>query len=84
MPRSLAEIVRDKLDVGRLPLLDPVTLWVGAGSGMPCSVCGKTIQPYQVEYEPDYDARLVRVRFHIGCHGLWEEERRRRAGTSLD
>ena len=77
MPKSLAEIVRDKLDVSALPREEPVKLWAGNGRGEPCTVCEQPILRSQVEYEPQYAGRAP-IRLHIGCHGLWQAERRRR------
>ena len=77
MPRPLAEMVRGKVDGGVLPLEAPVKLWAGKGRGAPCTACDEPILRTQAEYEPQYDGRAP-IRLHIGCHGLWEAERRRR------
>jgi hypothetical protein len=82
MPTSLADKVRRKLEAGTLPLDTPKTLWKGIGSGKPCSVCEEVILPADVEFEPQYNDGRAVVRFHVGCHGLWEVERRRR-GTDV-
>jgi hypothetical protein len=74
---SLARIVRDKVDEGVLPVESPVTLWAGLGNGERCTACGQQILGSQVEFEPQYDERPG-IRLHLGCHRLWEEERRRR------
>ena len=78
MPKSLADIVRDKIDAGVLPLDEPVKLWAGLGSGRACTACELLILQAQAEYEPQYDDGRAAVLFHAGCHGLWEAERRRR------
>jgi hypothetical protein len=75
MSKSLAEIVREKLNAGILPLDDPVRTWAGFGSGKQCSVCEQPIQPSQTEYELRYDTRAP-LRFHVVCHGRWDGERR--------
>lgn len=77
-PKSLAEMVRDKLDVGTLPVDDPVKMWSGRGTGLPCTACEQAILRVQIEYEPQYDDGRPLIRLHIGCHGLWEAERQRR------
>src|SRR5437763_1160336 len=41
-------MVRDKIDAGVLPLDAPVKLWLGTGSGQPCTVCG---HPYALRAE---------------------------------
>jgi len=84
MSKSLAEIVRDKVDSGVLPLDAPVKLWAGLGSGQRCSVCEQPILAAQAEYEPQYDDGRAVIRFHAGCHGLWEAERRRRGYLPRD
>ena len=43
MPKSLAEIVRDKLDASALPREEPVKLWAGNGRGEACTVCEQPI-----------------------------------------
>ena len=83
MSKSLAEIVREKINAGALPLTDPVKLWAGIGSGKLCAVCELTILPSQTEYEPEYQDRAP-IRLHVGCHGLWEAERRRRGYLPRD
>ena len=77
MPKSPADMVRDKIEAGTLPLDRPTKLWAGHGSGKPCASCEQPIPPSQVEYEPQYDESPP-IRLHVGCHGLWEAERRRR------
>jgi len=74
--KSLADLVRDKLKAGTLPYDDPVKMWAGHGSGQPCAVCEEPVLLAQVEYEPQYDTRPP-IRFHTGCHRLWEAERHR-------
>jgi hypothetical protein len=73
------EIVRRKLDDGRLPLDGPVRTWAGYGRGSPCSVCEELIGPAQVEYEVESGSQGLAHRFHVSCHALWEAERERRA-----
>jgi hypothetical protein len=73
---TLAEMIRRKLDDGRLPGGAARKTWAGYGQGQPCSVCEQTVLPAQVEYEFDHDGATYR--FHAGCHGLWEAECRRR------
>jgi hypothetical protein len=41
-----------------------------------CAACGKAI--LFTEYEPQYIDNRAAIRFHVGCHALWEAERRRR------
>ena len=82
VPKSLADLVRDKLDAGTLPHESPVKMWAGRGSSQPCTACEQPILKAQVEYEPQYDGRAP-IRLHVDCHGLWQAERRLR-GYLLD
>jgi hypothetical protein len=77
VPPRLVEIIRDKLDAGLLPRRQTVKTWAGYGRSQPCSACDAPILPTQTEYEFDGGARPA-YRFHVGCYGLWEAERRRR------
>ena len=76
MPKSLAALVREKVDAGVLPLDTPMKIWICLGNGRLCAVCGRAI--LFTEYEPQYNDSRAAIRFHAGCHGLWEAERRRR------
>ena len=51
MPQSLAEMVRDKIDAGALPLDRPAKLWAGQGSGGSCAACDQPTLSSQVEFE---------------------------------
>ena len=47
------------------------------GGGTPCSACGDTLHPAQVEYELRYlDGPTYRL--HMGCAGLWDALRVKR------
>lgn len=76
MPPRLVEIIRDKFDAGFLPQHEPTKTWSGNGRGQPCSACDAPILPSQTEYQ--FDGAAPVYRFHVGCWGLWEAERRRR------
>ena len=78
MSKTLADLVREKLHAGTLPLDDPLKVWAGIGSGNPCSACERPILQSQTEYDVQYYDGRPPVRLHVGCHGLWEGERRRR------
>ena len=76
--KSLADIVRAKVERGVLPLETPPKLWVGIGRGEVCTACEKPILPAQSEYEVEHGDGRAPIRLHIGCHGLWQAELRRR------
>ena len=76
-PPGTAEKISAKLDAGTLPREVEGKMFAGYGTGHPCDACETTIANTQVEWEFDSpDGRTVR--FHLGCAGLWEAERRRR------
>ena len=75
-----ADRIREKLDAGTLPSQDPTKVWTGRGRGNLCAACDQVILPPEVEFEAQY--KRGAVRFHMGCSGLWEAERRRR-GTDV-
>ena len=77
MAKSLADLVREKVDAGVLPLEAPAKIWICLGSGRLCAACGQSI--LFTEYEPLYNDNRAAIRFHAGCLGLWEAERRRRS-----
>jgi hypothetical protein len=82
VPKSLAALVRKQVNAGVLPLDAPVKIWICLGSGRLCAVCGKAI--LFTEYEPQYTDDRAAIRFHVGCHALWEAERRRRGYVPSD
>jgi hypothetical protein len=83
LPNTLAAMVREKLHAGALPLDQPLKVWAGIGGGEPCTVCEKPILGAQTQYEAEYYDERPAFRFHVGCHGLWEDERRRRTSPQF-
>jgi hypothetical protein len=82
LSNALTKEVRDKLDAGVLPHDDPLKLWVGGiGSGKPCTACEKPILPSQTEYEIEYYDERPAIRLRVGCHTVWEAQRKRLAGN---
>lgn len=73
----LGDMIRAKIDLGVLPLERPEKLFAGYGEGEPCAACGAPILRDQVEWSIRMRDRVTH-RFHIGCHGLWEAELRKR------
>jgi len=72
----LVDRIRAKVDAGQLPLEKPPKVLGGYGALLPCDVCETKILPAQVEYS--FTVNGQSFRFHVGCYGLWEAERRRR------
>jgi hypothetical protein len=58
-------------------------MYAGYGRSEPCSGCDTPILPGQIEYEFEATDGTA-VRFHLGCAGLWEAERRRRGWDRSD
>jgi len=76
----LVDRIRAKVDAGQLPLAKPPKVLGGYGTMLPCDACDAKIPPTLVEYSFTIDGRSFR--FHVGCYGLWEAERRRRGGSA--
>ncbi len=50
-------------------------MWAGSGAGAPCSLCDRSIDASEVEYELEFNTQPVSVhRFHRVCHEAWELE----------
>lgn len=56
----------------------PLKVWAGQGSGLPCAYCDQPIAIGEVEYEVDVlehpaDVPSSRspLRFHVKCHDRW-------------
>jgi len=59
-----------------LPRRYPKSLWAGLGSGERCSLCDRTIEKAEMEYELDEPVTGTNsiVRLHLQCHALWQLE----------
>jgi hypothetical protein len=66
--------VRQHLENGRLPLMQPREIAAGYGSGRVCAACDDPITTTQVEYEVEQCPDGSRLRFHISCHVAWRLE----------
>lgn len=61
-------------DLQALAVREPLRTWAGQGTGHKCHLCGRPIEPDEIEYEVE----LVpgkRLRFHFRCQQVWEEQR---------
>jgi hypothetical protein len=61
-------ITRGRIRNALLPR-GPVRVWGGRGTGQPCALCDKPIEPTQVEYELEVRTRgsVQSYRFHVEC-----------------
>lgn len=66
--------VRQLIDQGRLPLMIAQRIGAGYGSGCLCAACEQPITSTQVEYEVEDESTDRRLRFHMGCHVVWQLE----------
>src|SRR5215475_9145515 len=73
----LIDQIRQKVDAGQLPSYGSNKVWNAYGMMLPCDACEAKILPTQVEYS--FTIRKQLFRFHVGCYGLWEAERRRQS-----
>jgi len=71
---ALRLLVRQLLENGRLPVILPKQIAAGYGSGRVCAACDEPITSTQVEYEVDDCLNGGRLRFHMGCHVVWQLE----------
>jgi hypothetical protein len=63
-------LIMEKLSRGSLPVADPLTLWIGYGTGLTCDGCDEMISASAQEQEAEMpDGRILR--FHGDCHQLW-------------
>jgi hypothetical protein len=62
--------ITEKLWQGTLPADDPVKMWGGDGSGLPCDGCDMVIPVNQLEHEVEMPGGRT-LRFHVACAGLW-------------
>ena len=74
---NAAATIRARLDSDVLPSERPVKIFAGYGHDKPCTGCGKSILPAQVEWTFE-NVQEVKHRFHVGCFGLWDAELCRR------
>jgi len=79
---TLRAHIRQQMENGLLPVFTPATIHAGYGAGSACYACQQPITPAQIEYEIQDWEHGERLRFHVGCHVLWQfecGERTRRA-----
>ena len=73
----LRQLIRDKLEDGRLPYNSIPRVWGGKGDGEICDACEERVTPAQLVMEGVSTDMVKRaVQFHVGCFYLWDVERR--------
>ena len=70
LEEDLADVIRSKIYVGRLPSVPPSGLYAGAGDLGRCDGCGDVIERYETEYHLIDNAEMYRL--HSACFVLWE------------
>jgi DNA repair exonuclease SbcCD ATPase subunit len=71
LKRKALERIRQEL----LPAEIPKAIWAGLGTGEPCSLCDRPVDPTEVEYEINAQGGIQStLRFHLRCHALWQLE----------
>jgi hypothetical protein len=68
--QMLQNVIRRKLDNGRLPKNAPIKLEVHRGTGAMCDACGGRIRAIEIEHEFHYrDGHVFQL--HFDCAGVW-------------
>jgi hypothetical protein len=69
-------LIRTRLKNGLFRLGRVAQTWIGPGVGKSCDACTSLIESADTEFEIVFtDGRTLR--FHVGCHVVWREERER-------
>lgn len=66
--------IRRLIEEGVLPVMVPEQIAGGYGSGHLCVACDQPITGTQVEYEVQDPRDNKPLRFHLGCHVVWQIE----------
>lgn len=69
---SLRQKARHAINAGELPHDAMLRAWGGDGTGVPCALCGLTIEQGEVEIELGAECGLS-PRLHLACHTAWQE-----------
>jgi hypothetical protein len=73
----LRQLIRDKLEDGRLPYNSIPRVWGGKGAGEICDACEESVTPAHLVMEGVSTDMVKRaVQFHVGCFYLWDVARR--------
>ena len=77
---QLRQHIRVRLEQARLPVVDGVSK-SHRGTGRPCIVCRRAIEPTEVGRE--LDGVVVVLIAHEACYALWREESKTRRDSSI-
>jgi hypothetical protein len=67
-------MIRMRLMAGALRSARVAQTWAGPGLDKPCDACDSLIGKEDTEFEIVFSDGLT-IRFHVGCHIVWQEER---------
>lgn len=67
---ALRLLAKRKIETGALPRAAPDSVFAGNGSGLPCSLCERTITATDYEFECGNAGGKV-PRFHLRCQEIW-------------
>jgi hypothetical protein len=79
----LHQRARELIDAGALPVGDPCYMYGGWGIGRNCELCGAPVTSKEIEYELEFETaneqptRKFLLCLHLGCHAIWDYERKR-------
>jgi hypothetical protein len=84
---SLRAKAREAIRSGRLPTKKPDRMFGGAGTGIPCAVCGESVARSDAEIEIEFNRHgatpgLDQHHLHYRCFAAWEFERTKVGGTT--
>ena len=75
LPESeLRARVIERIKDGRLPVVLPIRINAGYGTGLPCDLCDRPVPAQKVEYEVIDQRTGTRLYFHVACHSVWQRE----------
>jgi hypothetical protein len=82
MSGRVRDEVLETIRTGKLPDRSAERTWAGRGCGAPCAICGRPVNPDELEYELEFvthgdGEQPTAYHVHIACFWAWECERRK-------
>jgi hypothetical protein len=71
---QLIEIIRQRIEDGRLPCVRPDTIYAGYGSGEPCDGCDDRIESTKIVYDVPFPAASRSLKLHFPCYVIWQQQ----------